>query len=62
MYWETTVASLARVRAERLEDTADASLRVGEPGEPGSLRWWPLKFMHSRVKRESSERKVVNVV
>jgi hypothetical protein len=56
------VASLARVRAERLEDTADASLRVGEPGEPGSLRWWPLKFMHSRVKRESSERKVVSVV
>ena len=56
------MASLARVGAERLEDIADTSPRVGEPGEPEPLHWWPLKFTHSRVKRESSERKVVSVV
>ena len=50
------------VGAERLEDTTDMSLRVREPGEPRSLSWWPLTFMHSRAKRESSERKVVSVV
>jgi len=56
------VASLVRVRAEILEDTADMLLRVGEPSEPGPLRRWPLELMHSRAKRESSERKVVSVV
>ncbi len=53
---------MTRVRAERLEDTADTSLKVGEPREPGPLHWWPLKLMHSRAKRESSERKLVSVV
>ena len=38
---ETTVALLAKVRAGKLEDTVDTSLRVGEPGDPGSLRLWP---------------------
>jgi hypothetical protein len=56
------VASLAKVRAERLEDTAGTLLRVGEPDEPGPLRRSPLKLMHSRAKRERSERKVVSVV
>jgi hypothetical protein len=56
------VASLARVKAERLEDTADTSLGVREQGEPGPLCRWPLKLMHSRTKRERSKRKVVSVV
>ena len=52
------MVSLARVMAERLEDIADTSLRAREP----AYRRWALKFMHSRVKRESSKRKVVRVV
>ena len=55
---EKTVESLVRVNLERLEDTVEMSLRVGELGklgEPGPLDWWLLKLIHLRVKRESSE-------
>jgi hypothetical protein len=58
------VASLAKVKVERLDEIV-TSLRAGEPGkrgELGPLRCWPLRLMHSRVKRESSGWKVVSVV
>jgi len=55
------VAPMAVVRAERLEDIVETLLRV-EPGETRSSRCWPVRFMHSRAKRERSEQKMVSVV
>ena len=40
------MASLARVRAERLEDTADTSLRVREPVY--IYKWWVRALMIGR--------------
>ena len=51
-------ATVASLRAERLKDTPDRSLKVGEAEGPME----PEVLMHSRAKMESSERKVVSVV
>ena len=55
------MALLEKVRAERLDDI-ERSLKAGERGELGPLHCWPRRLIHSRVKRESSGRKVISVV
>lgn len=57
------MALLVKVRAEKLDDTIDMSLRTGEPGEWGELGpLRSLRLIHSIVKGESSGRKVVSAV